>query len=97
MRQQRLSADLVEHLGALRLQPRPFARRHDDYRQLVVAFHAPLPELKFSFLIVVSQFAPLRLVVSQVSKGQDSRQKAAMNGVQSKCCDQWDHCHLALI
>jgi len=29
--QQRLAADLVQHFGPLRLQPRPFARRHDDH------------------------------------------------------------------
>ena len=32
VRQQRLAANLVQHLGPLRLQPRPFACRHDDDR-----------------------------------------------------------------
>jgi hypothetical protein len=33
--QQRLAADLVQHLGPLRLEPRALARRHDDYGQLL--------------------------------------------------------------
>ena len=41
--QQRLAANLVQHLGPLRLQPRPLARRHDDHGQLCVPFHASLP------------------------------------------------------
>jgi hypothetical protein len=33
MRQQRLASDFVQHLGPPGLQPRPFARSHDDYCQ----------------------------------------------------------------